>query len=489
MSRLVANSLRWIEPASMIIVALAILFLPVTSQPLLSRLMGNSLAAPPAVVLIAILGVFWLPVFLISGGKFPAETRPFIAFALVALVSSLAAYFIKFPVYQNFTVLDAEKDALVTFLIAVGVYFLFVLWFRTVKHLNLAAMLINVSGLILVAWCLAQLYVILARNGEYPGWMVRIQFQASIRSLLDHVFLTRVGGFALEPSWLAHQLNIIYIPFWFAATITGYSSVRKLAGFSLENVLLVGAVVAMIFSFSRIGLFALMMMIAYALWRLNIYCIFWIQRRYSLKFTFWTRIFIIMGALTFYAVMIFAILTLMGRVDARFERLMSLEDIPLNFFELAARVSFAERVVYWANGLQTFVRYPLLGVGLGNTGFFFAQHLPVIASRLNEIIYVLTTEYYLPNVKSFWVRLLSETGLVGFSLFCTWFYVLWHGGKFLERQASREFRLFGWMAFFVIVAFMAEGFSIDSFTLPYLWVSLGLVTAASAIARRLLLSA
>jgi hypothetical protein len=147
-------------------------------------------------------------------------------------------------------------------------------------------------------------------------------------------------------------------------------------------------------------------------------------------------------------------------------------------------VNFAERVVYWANGFQTFARYPLLGVGLGNTGFFFAQHLPVIASRLNEIIYVLTTEYYLPNVKSFWVRLLSETGLVCFSLFCTWFYVLWRGGEHLERQTSREYRLFGWMAFFVIIAFLAEGFSIDSFALPYLWVSLGVVTAASAIARR-----
>jgi hypothetical protein len=73
---------------------------------------------------------------------------------------------------------------------------------------------------------------------------------------------------------------------------------------------------------------------------------------------------------------------------------------------------------------------------------------------------------------------------MGFSLFCTWFYVLWRGGKFLERQASHEFRLYGWMAFFVIVAFLAEGFSIDSFALPYLWISLGVVTAASAVARK-----
>jgi O-antigen ligase len=188
--------------------------------------------------------------------------------------------------------------------------------------------------------------------------------------------------------------------------------------------------------------------------------------------------------LALYAVVLLAILSLMARIDPRFERLMSLEEIPLDFFELASRVNFAERVVYWANGLQTFARYPILGVGLGNTGFFFTQHMPVIADRLNEIIYVLTTEYYLPNVKSYWVRLLSETGLMGFSLFCTWFYVLWRGGKFLEAQAVSEHRLFGWMAFFVIASFLAEGFSIDSFAMPYLWVSLGMVTASCALARQ-----
>jgi hypothetical protein len=78
----------------------------------------------------------------------------------------------------------------------------------------------------------------------------------------------------------------------------------------------------------------------------------------------------------------------------------------------------------------------------------------------------------------------SETGLIGFSLFCTWFYILWRGAKHLERQTSRELRLFGWMAFFVIVAFLAEGFSVDSFAIPYLWVSLGIVTAASTMARK-----
>jgi hypothetical protein len=475
--------MKWLEYLSAVIMMLAILLLPVTTQPALSRLMGYALVAPPSIILIALAGVIWVPVFIFKGGKFPAETRPFLAFMVVAFISSLTAFFIKFPAYQNFTAQDTEKEALLTFVIAIGVYFISALWFRDLKKINFAAVLINVSGLLLVIWCLAQLYVILVRGGAYPGWMVKIQFLASVRSLLDHTFLTRVGGLAYEPSWLAHQLNILYIPFWFAATITGYSSVRKLGKLSLENGLLFGAVLAVLFSFSRIGLLALVLMFAYALWRLHIHGISWIEKKYDLTLSLWKRLLVVAGMLTAYAVILFAILTLMARIDPRFGKLMSLDDVPLGFFELASRVNFAERVVYWANGFQTFVRYPLLGVGLGNTGYFFAQHLPVIADRLNEIMYVLTYEYYLPNVKSFWVRLLSETGLIGFSLFCTWFYVLWCGGKNLERHGRQELRLFGWMAFFVIVAFLAEGFSIDSFALPYLWVSLGVVTAASAVAR------
>lgn len=477
--------LKSVEIASVVLMTLAILMLPMTSQPALSRLMGHSLVAPPAIVLLAVLGIFWFPFYLFKGGNVPAETRPFIAFVLVTLVSSLSAFFIKFPPYRDFTVLNAEKSALLTLLIACGVYFLFTVWFRTPKHLNLAAVIIDISGLVLVIWCLAQLYVIFVRGGEYPGWMVRIQFHASVRSLLDHVFLTRVGGFAYEPSWLAHQLNILYIPFWFAATITGYSSFRKLAGISLENVLFAGAFVALIFSFSRVGLLAFVLMVAYALWRLHVYGISWIQKRYNLNFTIWMRILVVTGILALYAIVVFGILTVMARYDPRIGRLFSLEDTGTNLFELAFRVDFAERVIYWANGFQTFARYPLLGVGLGNTGFFFQQNLPVLANRLNEINYVLTYEYYLPNVKSLWMRLLSETGLIGFSMFCTWFYVLWRSGKFLEKQATSELRLFGWMGLFVIVAFLAEGFSIDSFALPYIWVSLGLVTASSAIARRL----
>jgi hypothetical protein len=122
-------------------------------------------------------------------------------------------------------------------------------------------------------------------------------------------------------------------------------------------------------------------------------------------------------------------------------------------------------------------------VGLGNSGFFFSQVLPMQGRALDEIIRILTELSFLPNPKNLWVRLLSETGMTGFSLFISWLIVLWSTVKFLLSSRNQLERMVGWMGLITILALIGEGFSIDSFALPYYWVSLGILTAASMSAR------
>jgi hypothetical protein len=123
-------------------------------------------------------------------------------------------------------------------------------------------------------------------------------------------------------------------------------------------------------------------------------------------------------------------------------------------------------------------------VGLGNAGFFFTEHLAPIGRRSYEILQALNQAIFLPNIKSFWIRLLAETGIFGTSLFLGWYILLWSASRRLVRETSILLRTLGWVGSFTLLTFLAEGFSIDSFALPYLWISLGLVTAASALARR-----
>jgi O-antigen ligase len=147
-------------------------------------------------------------------------------------------------------------------------------------------------------------------------------------------------------------------------------------------------------------------------------------------------------------------------------------------------LQFAERYVYWVAGWNIFNAHPLLGVGLGNAGFYFQQALPAYGWHLPEVMLIYLREAALPNIKSMWVRLLAETGIVGFSSFIAWYYVMVRTAWSMRLNPHRLFKVIGWFGLFVLVAYVTEGFSTDTFALPYLWVSLGIVSAAGSLLRQ-----
>ncbi|HEX9091040.1 MAG TPA: O-antigen ligase family protein, partial [Anaerolineales bacterium] len=152
--------------------------------------------------------------------------------------------------------------------------------------------------------------------------------------------------------------------------------------------------------------------------------------------------------------------------------------------DLSHRFIFLERMVYWFNGWNVFSRYPWLGVGLGNAGFFFPQMAPAIGWSSFEIRNVLYYLAQLPNVKSFWFRLLAETGLVGFSIFITWFYILFQSSRYAQHHRDASIKTFALAGQLALLAFIGEGFSIDSFAMPYFWIVAGLVAATGMFVRR-----
>jgi len=85
----------------------------------------------------------------------------------------------------------------------------------------------------------------------------------------------------------------------------------------------------------------------------------------------------------------------------------------------------------------------------------------------------------LPNLMSLWIRLLAETGIIGFALFVSWLVVLGASAAALERSTDRRLQVLGLAGQFALIALLGEGLSIDSFALPYLWLTFGLMTAAT----------
>jgi hypothetical protein len=115
-----------------------------------------------------------------------------------------------------------------------------------------------------------------------------------------------------------------------------------------------------------------------------------------------------------------------------------------------------------------------MGVGLGNAGFYFSKYLPAYGWSLVEVEYLLNRTQLLLNVKSLWSRLLAETGIFGFSIYIGWLLSMIPAMIGKAVSSKRSLSVFGLMGCFVLAAMIFEGFSIDSFAMPYWWISLGL---------------
>jgi len=134
--------------------------------------------------------------------------------------------------------------------------------------------------------------------------------------------------------------------------------------------------------------------------------------------------------------------------------------------------------MYWAVGWRVFCRYPILGVGLGGSGFFFREYVPAYAYHLPELIRRINGAPWFANPKNLWIRLLAETGVVGFLVFSGWLLRLAHGAINLFKKEQGWRSMIGLAGLLALMAQVFEGFSLDTFALPQLWIMLGFLSAA-----------
>lgn len=138
------------------------------------------------------------------------------------------------------------------------------------------------------------------------------------------------------------------------------------------------------------------------------------------------------------------------------------------------------RLAYALAGYRVYEAAPLTGVGMGASGLTLLQNLPEWSFSLPEVARQLSPDSDLiPNIKSFYVRLLAETGLPGFWLFIVFLLSFLAIIRRMFIFGDSTLRFVAIAGLFAWVALVLRNLTQDSFTFPIMWVILGIIAGLS----------
>ncbi len=484
------TSLKFSERISWWLWLLLLVTLPVTSSPVVARFSGGETPVSPLslVPLIGLVILVIVPYMVRGGVRFNIST-PLITFCLLALLSAAASIYLPLMPFKGQTHWGRLARGLGTLGIGIAFYLSAMIIPNRKQRIKISLRAIYLGLIALLIWSSVQAWLVLDGSARVPLLITRIHHLFSVRDPLG----TRVTGMAFEPSWLGDQLVVLYIPLLLSSVVQGISvfNVGK-TWKSIELFLLIWSCFILLLTQSRISFLSLLVVSTVAYFFLGSRGITRIARRMEIGFRkrlLWGGgILLILGL---WLGVVYASLMILTRVDDRMTYLLRastrLEEFDYFFpneagFELADQLAFAERIVYWTAGIHTFSHYPILGVGPGNMGFFFEENLPAYGYQLTEIQDVLSlSEFGFPNPKNLWIRLLSEGGILGFGSYFAWYVLTGISAILLWRNGNGIFRVIGLAGGLAAITFFIEGFSLDSYALPQIWIVFGFVAAAMQV--------
>jgi len=465
--------------------------LPVTSFPLIAENLGGIVLVSPLAMLpmflLILVGV--LP-GLLRGDRISGLSKPILFFALSALISALAAFLLPILPYKGQTIVDRELRAGITLIIGLGFYISALSIPRTREDMVSSLQAIYVGLILLTLWSAVQAWTIFDGQGNIPRWISTIHRWFSVRD----PFPDRLTGLAYEPSWLGDQLVILYLPVLISSVILGVSVFHKQRSrLSVELLLLGSSIVILVMTKSRISLLSfsaiagsLVLVFGFRLIR-N-----WMKRRKGLSgggrnLPGWLlSVLSLLLLITICITLALGLLWGMTKLDPRLSGLFQVGDrvTELRYFypqdvifALGGKLTLAERFIYWTTAYRIFGTYPILGVGPGNAGFLFERFMPIYGYQLVEIQNVLKDPIYgFPNPKSLWLRIVAEQGIIGMITFIVWLLLLGFSARALLKSSDRFDRFIGLAGLLCLIAQMFEGFSLDTYALPQLWIMLGLLS-------------
>jgi len=483
---------------------LILLGLPLTSLPLLTKVFG-SMTGPFSFIPLVGLILIWLVPFLIKKGKLPEETLPLIYFTLIAVIISAGAVFNDGFYARGRDFFDQSLRALITLAIGLGFYITLSAYMGQRKSIiRQALVFIYISGALLIAWSVFEI-ILLRKYGswnQFPQWFLLLKSALAFQ-VPGLIHTRRLRGFAFEPSWYVLFFDLTLFPLWLSAVFQRKSIFKfRIWRFQIEDLLLPLGVVAFAFGFPRIAFIAFLVTLIYLgiLGAQKVYFKLhsWIIRRkyFNIEDSFFFRAVLFLILIVILLGLIIGATAVLIQIaserDYRYQllidqlqsgQLFNIDFSEQNIILMARRLAFYERTVYWYGGWHIFGDYPL-GVGLGNAGFYFVEHMNSLGYGSFEIRNLLFQRESIINTKSLWMRLLSETGIFGFLAYITWLYILWRSAGFIQKSQDSTMKIVGLAGRLFILAYLVEGFSVDSFAIAYQWIGASLISAGGLLVRK-----
>ena len=452
--------------------AAALLTLPVTSFryfPVGEGTYERPLAFYPLVPLMVVI----LIKLLRDGTVFPraGALTPLAVFLLAALAASLLGILLAPIPIRGQDMIGRIVRAWATVFIGV-VFFIAAVWMnRNEDDLRFSVKWLFAGFIIDILWSGLQgatFYLHIFPKPLVTHWQRAISLRELIRT-------NRISGLAYEPSWLAGQISTLYLPWLFAWLLTR----NHLTRFKwLEPTLLLMAVLLLLATFSRGGLLTVLTTVILTfllVGRAQIHAAWdWFANGFHHGRELVLRlvvILLIVGSLS-------GALIFLGQ-KGYMARLWNTQATTVEDFLI--QNSAGARVAYMWGAMGAYQEHPLTGVGLGASGFYIYNNLPDwVQTTVPEIARQLSPDNSLyPNPKNIYIRLLAETGLIGFFLYIAFQFSILGDALTALKQKSITMQYLGIASIFTWLALIFYNMTQDSFAIPNLWINLGILVGMS----------